>query len=576
MARSIAENVLLGLAAGVAACLFLVALEAAGAAVHSFVGGPPVPRPGGEPEIFPTASRPLRLPLLVLAPAVGGLVSGLLVCRYAPEAEGDGTDAMIRAFHRRGGEIRGRVPFVKAAAAVALLASGGSGGREGPITQIGAAIGSALARFLRLAPRRRRILLLAGAAGGLGAIFRAPLGGALAAIEALYREDFETEALIPSVISSVTAYAVFTYVFGHGAIFHVPTPPVFRDPRELPFYVLLGLAAALLGIFYIRVFHRTRRFFLRLALPPAVKPALGGLAVGLLALRVPEVLGPGWGYVQEALYGRLAASALLLIAFAKIFATSFSLGSGGSAGLFGPSLFIGGMLGGAVGGFFHDFFPEIVGDPSAYVLVGMSAFFAGIAKAPIGALVMTTEISASYGLVAPLMLTSVIAIIFTRNFGIYENQVRSKFESPAHREDLVQDPLRLIRVRDLIDRLAPAPAPVPPGATIDEIHRAFEASDEDYLLVAGKEGAPRAIIESGAFLAAIEAGSTEGILAADIAVPVPIVRPRDALRKVLGEMLRHHVNHAVVAPLDEKDRRRWVITSEEIEAAHVWYLDVEE
>jgi CIC family chloride channel protein len=387
--------------------------------------------------------------LLFFIPALGGLVSGFLVYTFAPEAEGHGTDAMIEAFHRKAGIIRARVPIIKSIASVITLATGGSAGREGPIAQIGAGYGSWLAQVLKMEVKDRRLLLLAGAAGGLGAIFRAPLGGAITAVEILYREDFETEAIIPCIISSVVGYSLFTLIFGHEPIFATPQFQ-FTNPLELLVYAVLGLVCAPLGILYIRVFYGARdHVFHKIKIPPHFKPALGGLGVGFIALFLPQVIGGGYGFLQEAIFAKAAWWIMLLAIFGKMVTTALTIGSGGSGGVFGPSLFIGGMIGGVIGYVGNLLFPGLVTQPGAYVLVGMASFFAGVASAPIGALLMVSEMTQGYGLLAPLMLVSVIAILLTRKWSIYEKQVENKFASPAHVADMTVNVLEEMKVNDI-------------------------------------------------------------------------------------------------------------------------------
>ena len=410
--------------------------------------------PHGEDIIHHAVTTPFRPWLFFILPAIGGLISGLLVYTFAPEAEGHGTDAMVDAFHNKEGIIRARVPLIKSIASLFTLATGGSAGREGPIAQIGGGLGSVLARILGINVQERRIMLLMGTGGGLGAIFRAPLGGAVTAIEVLYREDLETSAFVPTVISSVTAYAIFSSVFGYHKIFLIPAFR-FYNPWELIFYILLGIIMVPLGIFYTKFFYSIRDAFRELKIPRALKPVIGGLLVGCIGLWFPQAYSGGYGVLQLAILEKLSPhfqEALILmlgLMFYKILATSFTIGSGGSGGIFGPTLFIGGMVGGAVGLIGNHFWPDLVTQPGAFVVVGMAGFFAGVAKAPLGAILMTMEMTGSYGLLAPLLLVSIITLIFTRSWSIYENQVDTRLQSPAHMGDYTINILRELRVKDV-------------------------------------------------------------------------------------------------------------------------------
>ena len=403
-------SVAVGIIAGLVAVLFTYCLQLTTTLLLGMGAGLSMSSAAGEVGIqfpfLPTPDNGVKPVawLMVLLPALGGLGGAVLVYRWAPEARGAGTDSAIDAFHNNAGLVHPVVGPVKAVASILTLASGGSGGVQGPITQIGATLGSWIGTRLRLSPKHRRILLLAGTAGGLGAIFRAPLGGAMTSVEILYREDFETDALIPCVISSISAYSVFVGVFGFSHIFEFPDT-LFTDVREILVYLVLGMVCAGAGIAYIKVFKVLRdRFFDRLPLPRYLVVALGGLLVGLLALIDPRVLGVGFGVLQESIRGDLAVRTLLTLAMLKILATGCSIGSGGSGGVFGPSLFIGGMLGGAVGVLGHQLFPDIVSEPGAYAIVGMASFFGGVANTPLAALIIVTEMTGSYHLLPPLML----------------------------------------------------------------------------------------------------------------------------------------------------------------------------
>jgi CIC family chloride channel protein len=416
---------------------------------------------------------------LFLVPVIGGLVSGFLVFKFAPEAEGHGTDAAIDAFHNKGGIIRGRVPIIKGLASIATIGTGGSAGREGPIAQIGAGFGSFIASKLKLTSADRRILLLAGMAGGIGATFRAPLGGALFAVEVLYKNpEFEHEGLIPAIISSITAFSLFGATTGWKPLLETPHFS-FEHPRELIFFLLLGVSCAALGKLYVKCFYGVQHLFKQWNFPVMLKPAVGGFLLGLLAMVVPQVLGSGYGMVQAALYGKVALWVMLLVALAKILATSLTISSGGSGGVFAPSLVIGAMLGGAFGASAEALFPAMVHDPRAYVLIGMAGFFSAVSKTPIATLIMVSELTGNYGLLAPLMLVCTVAmIVFPRN-SIYHKQVKSRVDSPVHLGEFIVDVLEGIRVKDLNEH-GRKPTLIAEGLPLPEILKKIASAQGAY------------------------------------------------------------------------------------------------
>ncbi len=336
---------------------------------------------------------PWRLLLLL---AGGGFAAGWLTWRFAPEAAGHGTDAAIDAFHNKRGEISLRVPIVKTLASALTLGTGGSAGREGPIAQIGAGFGSYLATRLRLSARDRRILLAAGMGAGVGAIFRAPLAGALFAGEILYRDaELEADVIMPAAVASTIAYSIFCFSLPNQYRFM----PLFGDdvqfdfgtPLELIPYGLLAIVLVLAGILYIRTFYWTRDVFEWLPGPSYVKAPAGALLAGLVGLGLftaggqnsdlLSVLGSGYGMLQSAFsdLDGIATSTLLAVGLVKIITTSLTISSGGSGGVFGPSMVIGGCLGGAVGKLMHSAWPQVVTEPAAFAVVGMAGFFAGCA-----------------------------------------------------------------------------------------------------------------------------------------------------------------------------------------------------
>jgi len=418
---------------------------------HLFLGklaGYYPPHPAGESPLFPVEpTSPNRLILLIL-PALGGIVSGWLVYKYAPEAEGHGTDAVIEAYHRKQGHIRSRIPFIKTIASAFTLGSGGSGGREGPIAQIGAGFGSFLGRALKLSEKERRILLAAGMGAGIGSIFRAPLAGALFAAEVLYRElEFEAEVIIPAGISSVVGYCLFCLVYGWGSLFEAPDI-YFKDPLELFPYSIMAFVLAGMAVLYVRSFYGLQARFRRLRIPDHWKPAIGGLATGVIGFFLPQTLAFGYGFIQQALDGKVVLWLLVAVAFGKIFTTSFSIGSGGSGGVFGPSMVIGASIGGAMGEIFHRLFPTVVEHTSSFVVVGMAGFFAAASKAPISTIIFVSEMTNSYHLLLPSLLVCSLSFLLSRSWTIYHQQVPAKHDSPAHRGEFVVDVLEDLKVID--------------------------------------------------------------------------------------------------------------------------------
>lgn len=503
---------------------------------------------------------PLSRWMMIGIPAIGGLLSGLLVFTFAPEAEGHGTDAMIESFHRKKGIVRWRVPIIKTIASALTIGSGGSAGKEGPIAQIGSGFGSFLASVLRLNDRERRIMLLSGAAGGIGAIFKAPLGAALFATEVLYRrEDFEFEAIIPCILSSIVGFMVFTYYEGSATIFHIPYFTL-ATPAQLPFYGGLGLVSALVGFIYIRCFYGMRdRFFHRLSLiPRSLRPAIGGLMLGALAFFVPEVLGGGYKWIQLAIDGHLALQLMGVLVVAKIVATSFTISSGGSGGVFAPSLYIGSMLGGFYGNICASWFPRIVTEPAAFVLVGMGGFFAGVAKVPIAALIMVAEMTGGYSLIVPMMIVSSLAYLILGNVSLYEKQVPTRVDSPAHTGDYAIDIMDRLRVADAIvtDKQVET---IPETMRFDEILAFLMASNQQDFPVVDSEGNLTGIMSITDLRRAMADRNLHSLLIAkDIAVEgVSTVTMDDSLNTALGLMADLDVREL---PVVEKEAPRKVLS----------------
>ncbi len=432
---------LVGVAAGLAACGFYGALEAVQRSVlEGWAGYTPLAA-AGEGLVRETVGTTFRPWLLCLLPAAGALLGGILSYRFAPETRGGGADGIIAAYHNHG-VVRRRVAVVKALSSILCLGFGGSGGREGPIMQVGGAIGSLVGRLLRLDPRQQRMLLVAGIAAGVAAIFRTPLGAALLAVEVLERDSFESEALVPSVIASVVSYSIFISVYGESTLFaHAARYPFV--PGHLPLYMLMAWLLSAAAIVLLSLFRSVSSALGKVTFPEWLKPALGGLLLGVTAVplvlyvgtmiggvgRGIGVLGGGYGAAQLAISGSpwfaegwLGVQLLCFLSLLKVIATAFTVGSGGSAGVFGPFLSVGAMLGGAFGRAAELLLADPRIDPGSFALVGMAAFWGGLAHCPLAALVLVCELAGSYDLLVPLMLASAVAFVALRNHSLYNTQ----------------------------------------------------------------------------------------------------------------------------------------------------------
>jgi chloride channel protein, CIC family len=455
--------------------------------VHYFLdlmAGYRPPAPVGEHNPFPPFQTPFNRWILLILPAAGGLISGWLVYTFAPEAEGHGTDAAIDAYHRKGGFLRSRVPIIKTIASAITLTTGGSGGREGPIAQIGAGFGSFLATQLKLSDRERRIMMAAGIGAGVGSIFRAPLAGALFAAEVLYRDpEFESEVIIPAGISSVVAYCLFCLVFGWGSLFEAPYFK-FENPLELGPYLVLAFVLVGVAVCYIKAFYGITHLFKKFKIPNHIKPAIGGLCTGVIGFFLPHTLAFGYGYVQNVLSNPSGVTILFLLslAFGKILTTSFSIGSGGSGGVFGPSVVIGGAMGGVIGKVFHKIMPGIVSEPGAFVVVGMAGFFTAVSNTPISTIIFVSEMTNSYHLLLPSLLVCSVAFLASKRWTIYERQVQRKFESPAHAGEFFVDILQAIRVKDLMHHVKKVTM-IPQGMPFLEFKKFFSETKQHYFPV---------------------------------------------------------------------------------------------
>ncbi len=389
----------------------------------------------------------------LLVPAIGGLIVGPLVYFFAREAKGHGVPEVIAAVVTRNGVIRPAVVLVKTLASAVSIGSGGSVGREGPIVQIGAAIASTFGQLLRLRPVQMKTLVACGVAAGIGSTFNAPIAGTIFALE-LIAGDFGLTSFTPIIVSSVTATAITRHFQGNTYEFILPAFHMVSF-WELFIYLFLGLIAGVVGYSFSRSLYFVDDGFQRLGLPEWSKPALGGLGIGVIALSYPHIMGVGYDTIEVLFRGELTLGVMVLLVFLKILGTSITIGSGGSGGIFAPSLFIGAMLGGAFGTVVNMIFPESTGAVGAYALVGMAAVNSASTLAPLSAMIILIELTNNYGMILPLMFTVVIASFVSRKFSsesIYTRKLARKGIHVHLGEDL--NILRAIGVKDIIRREA--------------------------------------------------------------------------------------------------------------------------
>ena len=434
-------GVTIGIIAGLGAVVFYLLLKYTGDFLLGYLAGYRIPTPVGEGGSRGSAgfARPWAIPLVTTG---GALLSALIVTKLAPEATGHGTDEAIEAVHTDPRAIRFRVVLVKMVASALTIGSGGSAGREGPTAQISAGFSSLLTRRLNLSDADGRIAVALGIGAGIGAIFAAPLGGAVLAASITYRDDFDYRCLLPGFITSGTAYAVFGAFLGFDPLFgYIDAEYRFERAWPLLWFVVIGLAAAAIGYLYARVFHAAVALTHRLPGGPVLKPAVGGLLVGLLGLLIPQILSSGYGWAQLAAdrtsLMHIPLWIILVLPIAKIVATSLSIGTGGSGGLFGPGIVIGAFVGAAIWRLGElTGLPGVPDGPGIFVVVGMMACFGSVARAPLAIMIMVAEMTGSFSVVpGAILAVGIASMLMSRtNVTIYEAQRLDRKAAEAERE----------------------------------------------------------------------------------------------------------------------------------------------
>ncbi len=545
-----------GIIAGLGSVFFYSALDISHHFFLDFLAGYRPEGPGGESPLLPPTDMPFVRWMLLVVPTLGGLLAGWLIYTFAPEAEGHGTDAALEAYHFKDARIRARVPLIKTIASAITIGSGGSGGREGPIAQIGAGFGSIVAEKLHLRTEERRILMMAGMSAGIGSIFHAPLAGAIFAAEILYRDiDMEYELLVPSAITSVVAYCVFSLFFGFGSLFITPHY-VFHHSSEILPYTILAIVVAYVARFYARVFYFVRDVFVKLPCLPHLKPAIGGFLTGVIGYYLPESIYTGYGVLQNAFDGKLAIATLLFVAFGKIFTTAFSIASGGSGGVFGPSVVIGGTLGGAVGLVLQQIWPGLVPNPEAYVIVGMAGFFASAASTPFSTVIMVSEMTGNYELLLPSVWVSTLAFLLRGKKGIYEKQLTTRFDTPIHHADLLLGLLARLTVHEVLKRTRQVqPEPVPKDMKIKELVAHMSKYPYSTFIVVDENGSYIGVVNAQRVRHIVTfKGVDADIKVEDLLESRPTIYSWDSLATALKKMAEEKIDELVV--LTDRSERR--------------------
>jgi CIC family chloride channel protein len=513
-----------------------------------------------------TFAHTLPASLKICLPCLGGLFAGLIIYFGAHEAKGHGVPEVMEAIVLKWGRIRSRVAFVKILASGISIGSGGSVGREGPIVQIGSSIGSSLAKFLRVPRDREKTMVGCGAAAGIAATFNAPIAGALFAVEVLLG-DFGLSTFSPVVLSSVTATTISRYYFGDFPAFVIPTYKVV-SLWEFLFYPVLGIIAGLAGLLFIITLYRCEDFFAALKIPDYLKPGLGGMLLGVLLCKWPHVFGVGYGAVNLSLKNQLPVLLLFSLVFVKILATSITLGSGASGGIFAPSLFIGAMTGGFFGWVVHDLFTPLTASSGAYALVGMGAVVAGTTHAPITAILIIFELTGHYGIILPLMISCILSTIVATSLkrgSIYTIKLLRRGTDIS--EGWEQNILRTLKVREIMkDQVVT----IPESMHLAEIVNTLKTRDVSYLHMVDGMAELTGIISFRDIRPVLQEESLRGlVIARDVATTdVFTVNASDSVQLALEIMGRRGVSQLPVVSEDNDRNVIGTVSKRDVLAAY--------
>ncbi len=504
---------------------------------------------------------------IIIIPAIGAVLFSPLIYYFAREAKGHGVPEVMLAMEQNGGKIRPIVALIKSLASSLCIGSGGSAGREGPVVQVGAALGSTFGQFFNLNDEKIKNLVACGAAGGIAATFNAPIGGLFFALEIILR-DFSTRRISNVVIASVTASVVAKIFLGNEHFIATPAYSI-NSPVELIFYIGLGLVIPPFAILFVRMLYKFEDFFDELKTHELVKPVIGALLLGVLGLYFPQVFGVGYENIEGAVHASMLLKFLLILIPLKMLAVCFTLGSGGSGGVFAPSLVLGSLVGGAFGMILSFLFPDLGIEPGAYALVGMAAFFAGSAHAPMAAFLIMFELTGDYLIILPLMLSVTITTALSERLhreSIYTLKlIRRGIDVKKER---VRDIMESIKVGEILGKPS---ATVLPSAPIDEIIRLVEKENRASVTVVDEEGIFHGIITLDLIIPLLRNREhlLNVIVAEDIAKSVPCIEESSSLKEAMRMLVESGMDILpVVKKVGEGTRLTGTISKDDLLSAY--------
>ncbi|WP_291493946.1 chloride channel protein [Desulfurella sp.] len=550
IARKWLIYVLLGIFSGLGAIFLFVMINFFSVYLLNHIAGFPFKFPTNEKSLFTLKNEPFKPLIFLIIITAGGFLSGLIL--YIFNDKESGVNKIIKYFHHKS-TIRPKSAIVKLFASSIALGSGFAGGREGPAAEIGASIGSFLGNVFNLSNKEKRMLMVSGLAAGIGAIFRAPMGAAIFATEVLYKEaDFEYEALMASAISSITAYSVFSSLFGWQHMFSVPTM-YFYKPLELVSYTVLAVAIAIGAILFIQLFRQVKALANMTDYPIYLKTAVGGFVVGLFGIFLPASAGMGYGLLEAAFTEPKNYFFLLMVGILRMFTTSISVGSKTPVGLFAPLLIIGALLGVGIGSLLKQSGIFVVVNPSSFAVVGMAAFLAACEKTPISSIVLTAEITGGYELIVPALWVVAIAFLLTRKVNLEEAQVNTRVDSLVHADEYKINLLEHIKVEELMETKF---LTVSKDKTLKEIYDIFANQKYNEILVLDENNKLYGIVTLHVLKTILNENLLNNfLLAADVAnTDLVVVLPQESLYTLLNKIGFKEINTVpVVKSLDSME-----------------------